>query len=75
MWVYVCTFMLGESFKMVVFGCVCGCVVYFGLVCGLWCPSMRRGDVVGVPIGGGWVEGMSEKGWCALESGRGMFDR
>ena len=31
---------------------------------------MRRGDVVGVPVGGGWVEGMSEKGgvhWSLIE--------
>ena len=34
-WVYGCTFTLGESFKMVVFGCVCVCVVCGGLVCGL----------------------------------------
>ena len=23
---------------------------------------MRRGDVVGVPVGGGWVEGVTEEG-------------
>ena len=35
MWVCGCTFTLGGSFKIVVFECVCDCVVCVGLVCGL----------------------------------------
>ena len=71
-WVFVCTYMLGVSFNMVMLGgvCVYGCVVCRGFVSGLWCPSMRMGDVVGVPNGGGWVEGVSEKGgvrWSLVE--------
>ena len=72
MCVYVYTLMLGESFNMVVFdcGCVCCCVVCCGFVSGLWCPSMRMGDVVGVPNGGGWVEGVFGMGgarWSLIE--------
>jgi len=61
-WVCVFTFILDGSFKMMVFGCVCGCVVCRGFMFGLWCPSMRMGDVVGVLIGCGWMIDISERG-------------
>jgi len=51
----VCTFIVCESFKYSVCECVCVCVVCWGFVFGLWCPSMRRGDVVGDHVGGSWV--------------------
>ena len=51
-----CTFIMCESFKYSVCGCGCVCVVCCGFVIfGLWCPSMRRGDVVGDHGGGSWV--------------------
>jgi len=58
MGVGVCTFMMCESFKYSVCECMCGCVVCWGFICGLWCPSMRRGDVVGDHGGGSWVVGV-----------------
>ena len=56
------SFILGESFKVVVFGCVCSCVVCCGFVLGLWCPSMRMGVVVGVQGGGSWGVNNSGRG-------------
>jgi len=54
----VCTFMMCESFKYSVCECVCVFVVCWGFIFGLWCPSMRRGDVVGDHGGGSWVVGV-----------------
>ena len=70
---YVLAFILGESFKVVLFGCVYnlyGCVVCCGFVFGLWCPSMSMEDVVGVQGGGSWgvdISGRGSVGWGPVE--------
>ena len=69
---YVLTFILGGSFKVVMFGCVYvyGCVGSCGFVSGLWCPSMRMGDFVGVQGGGSWGVNISGRGrvrWGLIE--------
>ena len=48
----VCTFIVCESFKYSVCECMFGCVLCLKFIFGLWCPCMRRGDVVGDHGGG-----------------------
>ena len=80
--VCVYTFIVGVSFMVGVYGfeCLgesymvsvwCGCGVMSCCECetGLWCPSMRGGDVVGDQGGGCWRMRIPDRGgvrWCLV---------